>query len=192
MVPMPYILVNIVLGRLSLILFCLTSAALLSQYPRANRYLPPQLRKERTLAFVAQALVLAVLSIVVVRGWARLRNGFIFVTRIRRVLLHWPYQFRGADLPVSGGALFFEHAQGSAAAIDWHGVCRNDLAFRYCGPYRGGRSVHNTMKPTLLRECVLAVTRTAAVTVERVGGMFGRDVIKKAADPEVRPSFGRT
>ena len=88
MVAMPYILVNIVLGRLSLILFCITSAALLSQYPRANRYLPPQLRKQRTLAFVAQALVLAVLSIVVVRGWARLSNGSIYSSYIVDVFFY--------------------------------------------------------------------------------------------------------
>lgn len=88
MVAMPYILVNIVLGILSLILFCITSAALLSQYPRANRYLPPQLRKKRALAFVAQALVLAVLSIVVVRGWAGLRNGFIYSSHIFDVFFY--------------------------------------------------------------------------------------------------------
>ena len=88
MVAMPYILVNIVLGILSLILFCITSAALLSQYPRANRYLPPQLRKKRTLAFVAQALVLAVLSIVVVRGWTGLRNGFIYSSHIFDVFFY--------------------------------------------------------------------------------------------------------
>ena len=77
MVPMPFILVNIVLDRLSVILFCITSAALLSRYPRANRYLPPQLRRKRTLAFIAQAFVVAVLSIVVVRGSARLTSGSI-------------------------------------------------------------------------------------------------------------------
>jgi hypothetical protein len=88
MVAVPYILVNIVLGRLSLILFCITSAALISQSPRTNRYLPPQLRKERTLAFVAQVLVLAVLSVVVVRGWARLRNGFIYSSHIFDVFFY--------------------------------------------------------------------------------------------------------
>lgn len=78
MVAMPYILVNIVLGRLSLILFCITSAALLAQYPPANRYLPAQLRTPRPIAFVAQAAVLAVLAIVVVFGLARLRGGFVY------------------------------------------------------------------------------------------------------------------
>jgi len=77
MIPMPYILVNIVLGTLSLICFCITSAALLSRYPLANRYLPAQLRRQRTRAFVTQGLVLAVLSIAVLRGMARLRNGYL-------------------------------------------------------------------------------------------------------------------
>jgi hypothetical protein len=81
-VAMPYILVNIVLGKLSLILFCITSAALLAQYPPANRYLPAQLRTRRSLAFVAQAAVLAVLAIAVVYGWRRIRNGFVYSSHL--------------------------------------------------------------------------------------------------------------
>ena len=78
MVAMPYILVNIVLGKLSLIFFCITSAALLSKYPLANLYLPARLRNRKILAFVAHGLVLLVLSIVVVLVMARLRKTFIY------------------------------------------------------------------------------------------------------------------
>lgn len=74
MVAMPYILVDMVLNILSLIFFCITSAALLSRYTSANRYLPAQLRNQKTLAFVAQGLVLSVLSIAVVLVSARVRN----------------------------------------------------------------------------------------------------------------------
>jgi len=74
MIAMPYIVVNMVLGILSLIFFCITSAALLSRYPLANFYLPAQLRNQKILAFVAQGLVLSVLSIVVVLVRARFRN----------------------------------------------------------------------------------------------------------------------
>lgn len=66
MVPMPYILVNIVGELLSLILFCVSSAALLSKYELVSRYLPARLKKHKTLTFVAQVLVLAALAIVVV------------------------------------------------------------------------------------------------------------------------------
>jgi len=78
MVAMPYILVDIVLGILSLIFFCITSAALLSRYPRANVYLPPQLRDRRALAFLVHAVVLSVLSVVAVFLVARVRNTWIF------------------------------------------------------------------------------------------------------------------
>ena len=77
MVAMPFILVNLVLEIFSLIVFCMTSAALLSKYSVTNRYLPAQVRDHRTLAFVAQALLLFVLSIVVVLVLARGRNVFI-------------------------------------------------------------------------------------------------------------------
>ncbi len=66
MIAMPYIVVNMVLGILSLMFFCVTSAALLSKYPSANRHLPAQLRRSRSLAFVANGFMLSVLSIVVV------------------------------------------------------------------------------------------------------------------------------
>ena len=82
MVAMPYILVNIVFGRLSLILFWITSAALLSQYRQTNRYLPAPLRTPRAVAFVAHALVLAVLSLVVMSAWVRLGRGFLYSSSI--------------------------------------------------------------------------------------------------------------
>ena len=62
MVAMPYILVNIVLGVVALIFFCVTSAALLSRYPAGNFYLPRQLRSRKAIAFVAQAVVITTLS----------------------------------------------------------------------------------------------------------------------------------
>jgi hypothetical protein len=62
MVAMPYILVNIVLGIVALIFFCVTSAALLSRYPAGNSYLPRQLRSRKATAFVAQAVVITALS----------------------------------------------------------------------------------------------------------------------------------
>jgi hypothetical protein len=78
MVAMPYILVNMVSDVLSLILFCATSAALLSKYPWTNRYLPAQLRNHRILAFAAQGLVLSVLSIGVVFAMGSGRTTFLF------------------------------------------------------------------------------------------------------------------
>lgn len=66
MVPMPYILVNIVLDTFSSILFVTTSAALLSRYLLAKLGLPAQLRNRRFPMFVAQGLGLAGLSIVAV------------------------------------------------------------------------------------------------------------------------------
>ena len=77
MVAMPYILVDIVLGMLSLMFFSLSSAALLSRYPTAGRYLPARLRDRRAVAFLAHGLVLSVLSVVAAFLVARLRNtGF--------------------------------------------------------------------------------------------------------------------
>src|SRR6266478_1545709 len=77
MVAMPYILVNLVLEIFSFIFFCSTGAALLSKYSLTNRYLPARLRNHRTLAFVAQGLVLSVLSMVVVLVVARGRPVFL-------------------------------------------------------------------------------------------------------------------
>jgi hypothetical protein len=78
MVAMPYILVDIVLGIVSLAFFCVTSAALLSRYPVANLYLPAPLRG-RTLSFLAQGVVLSGLSIVAVYGVARVsRTHLLF------------------------------------------------------------------------------------------------------------------
>ena len=78
MVAMPYILVDIVLGILSVIFFSITTAAILFRYPSANRYLPPQLRNHQTLVFIAQWFVLSVFSIAVVLLYARVRNGYLF------------------------------------------------------------------------------------------------------------------
>lgn len=82
MVAMPYILVDIVLGIISLIFFCVASAALLSKYPAASFYLPARLRDRRALAFLAQVLMLAVASIAAVYLFAKWRN-----TRIGSPLL---------------------------------------------------------------------------------------------------------
>lgn len=78
MVPMPYILVDIVLGIVSLIFFCVSSAALLSRYPAAGFYLPARLRDRRALAFAAQGVMLSVVSILAVLLFAKWRNTRIF------------------------------------------------------------------------------------------------------------------
>lgn len=77
MVAMPYIVVNLVLELFSFVLFCMTSAALLSKYPLTNRYLPARLRNHRTLSFVAHGLVLSALSIAVLLVVARGRPVFL-------------------------------------------------------------------------------------------------------------------
>jgi len=78
MIAMPYILVDIVFSKLSLILFCTTSAALLSRWSFANLWLPAQLRNRRILAFVAHGLVLSVLSMIAVPIIARIGNVSTF------------------------------------------------------------------------------------------------------------------
>jgi len=78
MIPMPYILVNMVFAILSLIFFSMTSAALLSKYPSANRLLLASLRNRRVLAFAGQALLVSALSIIAVFVMARLRGGYTF------------------------------------------------------------------------------------------------------------------
>ena len=78
MIPMPYILVNMVFALLSLIFFSMTSAALLSKYPSANRWLLASLRNRRILAFAGQALLLSALSILAVFVMARLTGGYTF------------------------------------------------------------------------------------------------------------------
>ena len=85
MVAMPYILVNLVLESLSLILFCATSAALLSRYSLTNRYLPARLRAHRGLAFAAHGLVLLGLSIAVVSVIAR--GGPVFI--VAQSMFEW-------------------------------------------------------------------------------------------------------
>ena len=76
MVPMPYILVNMVADLLSLILFCVTTAALLSKYRLISRYLPAQLQNHKKLVFVAHVLALAALAILVVRVVPRGNEAF--------------------------------------------------------------------------------------------------------------------
>jgi len=76
MIPMPYILVNIVMSALSLIFFCTTTAALLTRWRFANLWLPAALRTPRC-ALIGQGLVLSILSIVAVRVIA----GFFQVPR---------------------------------------------------------------------------------------------------------------
>ena len=61
MIAMPYILVGIILDILSLILFCVTSAALLARWPRAGLYLPARFRDRRLVAFLAHFAVLSTL-----------------------------------------------------------------------------------------------------------------------------------
>ena len=79
MVPMPYILVNIVMDVFSLVLFCTTSVALLSRSPFASRWLPSQLRQRKTLTLiVTQGLLLSVLSIVAMPVVARLKYVYLF------------------------------------------------------------------------------------------------------------------
>lgn len=82
MIAMPYILVDIVFSKLSVIFFSITSAALLSRYPSANIWLPARVRNRRTLAFVAHGLVLLVLSIVAVRVTAKIANIPTYSSRI--------------------------------------------------------------------------------------------------------------
>ena len=78
MVAMPYILVGIVLGMVSLLFFCVTSAALLSRYPAANLYLPQQLRSRKRIVFVVQAVLLAALAFAVVKaGGMRLTSPYV-------------------------------------------------------------------------------------------------------------------
>lgn len=78
---MPYIVVDIVLGVVSLILFCVTSAALVSRHPAGNFYLPRQLRDRKAVAFVVQALVITALSSV----------ALLVVTRVTGLRLSSPY-----------------------------------------------------------------------------------------------------
>jgi hypothetical protein len=71
MVAMPYILVDFVLGILSLLFFCITSAALLSAYPPANVWLPAQLKDRKALAFVAQGLLLSILAALAIAAFGK-------------------------------------------------------------------------------------------------------------------------
>jgi len=79
MIPMPYILVNIVMDVFSLVLFCTTSVALLSRSQFASRWLPSRLRQRTTLTLiVTQGLLLSVLSIVAMPVVARLKYVYLF------------------------------------------------------------------------------------------------------------------
>jgi hypothetical protein len=87
MIPMPYVLVNIVLDMLSLVFFCLTSAALLSRYAFASRWLPPWVRHRRPAAFVAYALALSAL-LIIARVTGRLRNVDVLSVPLHDVFLY--------------------------------------------------------------------------------------------------------
>jgi len=79
MVPMPYILVNIVMDVFSLVLFCTTSVALLSRSQFARRWLPSQLRQRKTLTLlVTQGLLFVVLWIVAMPVVARWKYVYLF------------------------------------------------------------------------------------------------------------------
>ena len=72
MIAMPYILVNIVLGMISSLLFGVTSAALLTAL-----CLRAQPRARRMLAFAALTLGFSVLPIAVVRVLERVRHAYV-------------------------------------------------------------------------------------------------------------------
>ena len=88
MVAMPYILVNIVLDALSLLLFCLTSAALLSRFAFAASWLPPPPRQRRAAAFVAYALTLALVLIAAARVMGGFRSRHVLSVPIYDVFLY--------------------------------------------------------------------------------------------------------
>ena len=100
MVAMPYILVNIVLGIVALIFFCMTSAALLSRYPAGNFYLPRQLRSRKAVAFVAQAVAIAALSsIALLASGMRLSSPYLsdalfFIGLVNAVILAYGFMDR--------------------------------------------------------------------------------------------------
>ena len=74
MVAMPYILVNLVLSGVALVLFSVTTAALLVGLPAAKRNLLTRTR--RVLVFLALAAALAGLVIGVLQVLARVVHGF--------------------------------------------------------------------------------------------------------------------
>jgi len=87
MVAMPYFLVNIVMDVVSLVLFCMTSVALLSGPRLARFWLPAPLRQRRALTLlVTQGLVLSVLSIVAMWVVSQLRYVYIFSLSVFDVL----------------------------------------------------------------------------------------------------------
>jgi hypothetical protein len=100
MVAMPYILVNIVLGGVALIFFCVTSAALLSRYPAGNFYLPRQLRDRKAIAFVIQALVITALSsVALLASGIRLSSPYLsdalfFIGLVNAVILAYGFMDR--------------------------------------------------------------------------------------------------
>jgi hypothetical protein len=86
MVAMPYYLVNIVLDIFSLVLFCMTSVALLFRSLVAS-WLPPRLRRRKTLTLiVTQGLVLSALAMVAMRVVSRLKYVYIFSLPLFEVL----------------------------------------------------------------------------------------------------------
>jgi len=100
MVAMPYILVNIVLSAISMVLFSLTTAALLIGIPSVKRKLST--RGRRAIVFLAVATILAGLVIAVVNILSRLVEAFfplhLFETLFSVALLNatlLAYQFLG-------------------------------------------------------------------------------------------------
>ena len=62
MIPMPYILVNIVFSVVSVVVFGTATAAILAQYGLAGFYLPARIRHHRVILFAAHGLVLIALT----------------------------------------------------------------------------------------------------------------------------------
>jgi hypothetical protein len=62
MIPMPYILVNIVLDILSIPFFSLTIAALFYRHPLAKKYLPERIATRAWLSFTVLVFLITVLA----------------------------------------------------------------------------------------------------------------------------------
>jgi hypothetical protein len=86
MVPMPYILVNIVLDTFSLILFCTTSVALLSRSRLVSLWLPAQLRQRKTLTLIVTQGLVAGSSVMLAYQFLD-KRCFLSMPKVRRRLL---------------------------------------------------------------------------------------------------------
>lgn len=82
---MPYVLVNIVLDIVSLTVFCVTSAMLLSRSRLAGLVLPAPVRQQKAVAFVAHALPLSLLAMIIFK---RFRSVDIFSLPISEWLFY--------------------------------------------------------------------------------------------------------